>query len=1140
MFRYISLSIIILISTAASAQTVNNAQFRSDLLFIENKGQVVDQNGNPRNDIDFKIAGKGLNIFIGHGQIHYQFNKKKDSTAISYYRMDVTLKGADQDAELITEQEQDYYETYYTGQCWSNGKGTIAHTCKKITYKNIYNNIDWVLYIKNNRLEYDFIVHDGGDAKDIQMEYNGATNIAAAINGSVHVTCPMGNVIEDKPNSYELKTGKNIATSFEINNNILRFKPENYKGGLVIDPSLTWATYYGGTVADNAYSVACDDSGFVFMAGEAGNNSNLATTGAYQSTLYYSYDAYIVKFNSSGSRLWGTYYGDYTNNNYSLSGLYYPRELEIASDQNGNVYITGSTTSSNYIATTGSYQSTFAGDTDVYLAKFNGSGALKWATYFGGRKKDVGTSVACDKFGHVFITGFTKSDTGIATPGAFQEQIGGSTVRYYDIDCFLAKFDTSGNLKWATYYGGKNDDGAYGISCDNIGDAYICGVTNSDSGIATSGSFISVHHYSSVYWVTSCFLAKFDSSGQRNWGTYLDDGFTSNHVSSLACDTTNCVYVCGTTLMPSTSYPIVTSTIFSSPDHSGFLTKFSNSGSHLWGINYGGFDGYDYSVACDKLNTVYLAGTPSYNDTTVATAGSYQSSLAGETDAYVARFTSNGQRLWGTYYGGSAEDDEYGLATDNFGAVYLCGSTTSIDSIATSGAYQDSIWGATGNTNAFLAKFNTDTLVFINQPYNDTVLCKGGTYNVNYSVSYAFRSGNSFTVQLSDSSGSFASPTAIGTKSATTSGSISCTIPSGTVQGVHYRIRIVATKPACTSPDDYYNINIIQGINPVTAGTNAPVCLGDTLKLYSNSGTPGIHYTWTGPSAYTSNFQNTIIKNATTANSGAYIITGSANSCNSESDTIFASVRIPPPPTLNSNSPVCYKDSLKLKASDSVVGVIYHWLTPDSLSTTKQNPILYYAPPGYYLCWVSLPHCNSPVNFTYVSISTPSAPSVSITSNPFVYTSGSSVQFTAHPVGGGPGPNYQWRKNGVDISGATTNPFTTSSLKSGDIISVVMYSSSPCDSPNYAIGSLAPLGIVNNPGRSGIAIYPNPTTNSFEIQNAAGSQFQLTDLTGKVLMQGQIASVKQEVNISTLKQGIYFVYIISENWNKQSFKLIKN
>ena len=92
MFRYISLSIIILISTAASAQTVNNAQFRSDLLFIENKGQVVDQNGNPRNDIDFKIAGKGLNIFIGHGQIHYQFNKKKDSTAISHYRMDVTIR----------------------------------------------------------------------------------------------------------------------------------------------------------------------------------------------------------------------------------------------------------------------------------------------------------------------------------------------------------------------------------------------------------------------------------------------------------------------------------------------------------------------------------------------------------------------------------------------------------------------------------------------------------------------------------------------------------------------------------------------------------------------------------------------------------------------------------------------------------------------------------------------------------------------------------------------------------------------------------------------------------------------------------------------------------------------------------------
>jgi hypothetical protein len=115
---------------------------QSSLLFIENKGQIVDQHGKHRKDIDFKLEGKGLNVFVGDGQLHYQFAKQEDEQTKSY-RLDVTLVGANKHAELITEEKQDYYENYYLAQC---PDGAVAHSYRRITYKNVYPNIDWILY----------------------------------------------------------------------------------------------------------------------------------------------------------------------------------------------------------------------------------------------------------------------------------------------------------------------------------------------------------------------------------------------------------------------------------------------------------------------------------------------------------------------------------------------------------------------------------------------------------------------------------------------------------------------------------------------------------------------------------------------------------------------------------------------------------------------------------------------------------------------------------------------------------------------------------------------------------------------------------------------------------------------------------
>src|ERR1051325_11032678 len=84
--------------------------------------------------------------------------------------------------------------------------------------------------------------------------------------------------------------------------------------------------------------------------------------------------------------------------------------------------------------------------------------------------------------------------------------------------------------------------------------------------------------------------------------------------------------------------------------------------------------------------------------------------------------------------------------------------------------------------------------------------CSGSTMVVSYSISGAFNAGNIFTAQLSNGAGSFISPTHIGTLASTTAGTINATIPSNTVTGTGYRIRVVSSNPPVTGSDNGSNV----------------------------------------------------------------------------------------------------------------------------------------------------------------------------------------------------------------------------------------------------------------------------------------------------------------------------------------------
>ena len=237
------------------------------------------------------------------------------------------------------------------------------------------------------------------------------------------------------------------------------------------------------------------------MAGRTESSSAIASGGHQNAYGGGSKDAFLAKFNASGVRQWGSYYGG-TAGDWGLA---------CAADGGGNVYLAG-TTGSNTAITSGGHQAALGGSNDAFLVKFAPNGLRQWATYYGGTGEDEGTSCAVDASGNVYLAGITASGTAIAS-GGHQGTFGGGSR-----DAFLVAFNATGIRQWGTYYGGANNDEGTSCAVDGNGNVYLAGTTASDTAIADGG-----HQETYGGGVFDAFLVKFD--GDATVGiTSTEDG----------------------------------------------------------------------------------------------------------------------------------------------------------------------------------------------------------------------------------------------------------------------------------------------------------------------------------------------------------------------------------------------------------------------------------------------------------------------------------------------------------------------------------------------------------------------------------------------------------------------------------------
>ncbi|MDC1212000.1 SBBP repeat-containing protein [bacterium] len=620
------LSAILTISVSANINSSELDKFnsaKSSVSFTENKGQISDQNYNPRPDVLFSGAANGLTFHIRKDGISYQTSRvdswkqqdenlpegmveegKIDSVPdqMTIYRTDINWLGFNKDYIIENGESTAGFNNYYLPSCPEGAMNVKSYT--DVTFKNLYAGVDVKWYEKNGELEYDFIVAPNTDYTKISWEIKGTDRISIGENGQLIIETPLGNIEEQAPIAFQGET--QVEAAWKIDGNKISFQLGSYNENesLTIDPVVRlWGTYYSGSGREFGQSCATDANGNVYLAGYTrGSYAGIATAGAHLTSVNNTYFGFLVKFNTSGERQWGTYYGG------SQSELGH----SCATDANGNVYLTGYTGSSDGIATAGAHQTILGGNQDAFLVKFNSSGVRQWGTYYGGTQNDFSYSCATDTSGNVYLAGNTNSTTGIATAGGHQNTVGGVT------DAFLVKFNSSGLREWGTYYGWLPNDYGYSCATDANGNVYLTGQTESTTGIATVGS-----HQNIFGGVWDAFLVKFNSSGVRQWGTYYG-GSQTELGHSCATDANRNVYLTGYT---SSSDGIATAgahqTILGG-NQDAFLVKFGASGVRQWGTYYGGTQNdFSYSCATDANGNVHIAGT-TLSESAIASFGAHQ------------------------------------------------------------------------------------------------------------------------------------------------------------------------------------------------------------------------------------------------------------------------------------------------------------------------------------------------------------------------------------------------------------------------------------------------------------------------------------------------------------------------------------
>jgi hypothetical protein len=676
------------------------------------------------------------------------------------YVVRMQLVGAKPNASLTGVGPQGGSINYFVGNNPANWLRNVP-SYAQVAYANVYPGISALYYgNQSGSVEYDFTVTPGANPATIQLAFTGASGVSLDRHGDLVLHTPFGDVVEHAPVAYQAVNGINLTVPSKYvvaDAGHVGFQLGTYDQTLplVIDPSLSFSTYLGGSADDESNAVAVDSQGNMYIAGMTRSADFPTTFGIVQGGTAGSAKVFVSKINSLGTMVYSTYLG---GNGDDVA-------LGLGVDGNGNAYVTGHTNSSTF-PIQGGFQSSLGmgASQNAFVVKLSPNGqALVYSSYLGGGGSDTANGIAVDSSGNAFITGQTTSTNFPTIQGAYKTSLSGAQ------NAFVSEVNAAATtLVYSTYLGGRGSDAGNGIAIDGNDNAYVTGSTS-------SSDFPTLNGFQSIYAgkTSNAFLTEIKTGGgSLVYSTYLG-GSGADSGNGIALDGSNNVYLTGST--GSSDFPVrnASQTKLASTINGGsnaFVAKVappasSGASAILAYSTYLGGSNSDAgnSIAVTAQGVAYVTGsTDSPDFPTVNAIANMTSGYLGGTEAFVAKFptAAGAGPAYADYLGGSMDDVGTGIAVDVGGNAYVTGRTSSTN-FPTFNPIQGSLGGPPYD--AFVSKVTNDPLAVNLQMYNQTPATEGAYTGPRKLASFTWTSGYqlgqfSATINWGDSSSDTVTP----------------------------------------------------------------------------------------------------------------------------------------------------------------------------------------------------------------------------------------------------------------------------------------------------------------------------------------------------------------------------------------------
>jgi hypothetical protein len=549
----------------------------------------------------------------------------------------------------------------------------------RVRYGSVYPGIDLVYYGSRDRLEYDFVLQPGADPSAIRLKFRGPGRISITPDGDLTVDAEGSRMLQKRPVVYQdgPEGRREIAGRYKLlGRNTVGLAVAGYDRArpLVIDPIL-FCTYVGGSGTDEITAMKLDSKGRLYVTGWTTTGDLTAIDGAYNNVNAGQTDIFIAILDTTTPNLAPVYFS-------YLGGSALDVPLAMDVDSAGVVYLTGTTTSTNFPTAGNAAQTTGAATAvDAFVVKLDpsqyGGASLLYSSYLGGSTgNESGNGIAVGKDGMIYVIGTTRSTDFPVTGNAYASSLYGTQ------DAFLVKVDPGSTaLAYSTYLGGELDDDGRAIAVDKNGLVYFGITTDSTQFPYNYGG--PAPYRASLQGGLDTIVGVMDmtKAGTNSlvWDTYFG-GSANDEVRKIALDAKGNVLVTGYTLSP--DFPVTQDALRSSYGGNGnvfvsVLNPLNPSSFVVYSTYLGGSGGeVAYDILSDAAGSICVTGYTLSPDFPV-TKDAVQSSWGGGIDVFFTRFkpgvAGNAALQTSTYLGPTGVFVPLALAVAQDGTVYVGG-----------------------------------------------------------------------------------------------------------------------------------------------------------------------------------------------------------------------------------------------------------------------------------------------------------------------------------------------------------------------------------------------------------------------------------------------------------------------------------